>query len=365
MSLQATCQGAQLGSSRGIITMRIATIIGPSHGEVLDRPNPIAAGAFAVVRVDVAPMCTEYKAYTAGRPTEVLGHEAAGTIEAVGRPGPLRAGTRVVVTPLFGCGRCALCRRGEVIYCRQQDDPLAETGSVTGRGTYAQYLLKQDWLLLPIPEDLSTEHAAMACCGLGPTFGAMQRLAVSAFDTLLITGLGPVGLGGVINGVARGVRVVGVEGHPYRRDLALALGAEAVLDPADPGTPARIIAMTGGEGADAAIDCSGAPGAMRMLVDGLRRRGRLAFVGEGGELTLDVSRDMLRKGLTLHGSWHYSIADAPELFEVIRRSAGKIDRLITHRFPLERVRDAWELQTTGACGKVLLDPWAPQPAAAD
>ncbi|HMN60123.1 MAG TPA: hypothetical protein PJ988_07150, partial [Anaerolinea sp.] len=101
----------------------------------------------------------------------------------------------------------------------------------TGTAAYAQYLIKPDWLLLPIPEDISTEHAAMACCGLGPTFGAMQRLAVEAFDTLLICGLGPVGLGGVINAVRRGARVIGVESNPYRAQLALQLGAEIVLDP--------------------------------------------------------------------------------------------------------------------------------------
>ena len=63
----------------------------------------------------------------------------------------------------------------------------------------AQYILKQDWLLMPIPDDVSYLHGAMACCGIGPSFGAMQSMDLSAFDTILITGLGPVGLGAIVN----------------------------------------------------------------------------------------------------------------------------------------------------------------------
>ncbi len=156
----------------------------------------------------------------------------------------------------------------------------------------------------------------MACCGLGPTFGAMQTMNVSAFDTLLIAGLGPVGLGGVINGTFRGARVLAIESHPYRAALAKELGAEYVFDPTDPDTPAQIREATRGVGVDAAIDCSGNPAGQRLLIDALRRKGRMAFVGEAGDLTLHISNDMLRKGITLHGQWHFNLADAPRLFQV-------------------------------------------------
>jgi D-arabinose 1-dehydrogenase-like Zn-dependent alcohol dehydrogenase len=67
-------------------------------------------------------------------------------------------------------------------HCEHNLDPLAICGSQTGTATYAQYCIKQDWLLIPIPDDLSYEHAAMACCGLGSSFGAMQRMQVNAFS---------------------------------------------------------------------------------------------------------------------------------------------------------------------------------------
>ena len=114
--------------------------------------------------------------------------------------------------------------------------------------------------------------------------------------------------------------------------------------------------MTGGVGVDRAVDCSGAAPAHRLMIDALRRRGQAAFVGEGGELSIRVSQDMIRKGISLHGSWHYNLADTPRLMEVIERSADQLDKLITHRFPMSRVQEAWELQVTGDCGKVVLDP---------
>jgi L-iditol 2-dehydrogenase len=336
--------------------MKVAAITGPRESAVVERPDPRPHGDVAVVKIHVAPMCTEYKGYTAGRPSERLGHEAAGEVVAVDRANRVKPGDRVVVMPQTPCGRCALCLDGEYIHCQQTVDLLQATGNTSGTATYAEYVLKPDWLLVPIPDDLSDEHASMACCGLGPTFGAMQRMRVDALDTVLITGMGPVGLGGVINGVVRGARVIAVESHPYRANLARELGATAVVDPAAPTAVAQIMELTGGDGVDKAIDCSGAAAAQRLLIDATRRRGEIAFVGEGGDLTVHVSRDLLRKGLTLHGQWHWNLRDASRLMEVIRRAGARLDTLITHRFALDRVQEAWELQLTGACGKVLLLP---------
>ena len=291
-----------------------------------------------------------------GRPTDNLGHEAAGEVIEVAQSGRVKRGDRVVVMPLYACGQCALCLAGDYIYCQQGRDVLKETGQPGGTATYAEYVIKPGWLLLPLPDDLSYLHGSMACCGLGATFGAMQALQVDAFDTVLLTGMGPVGLGGVINATARGARVIAVEGHPYRRRLATELGAEVALDPADEATLPTIMALTKGVGVDKAVDCSGDASAQRLLINAARRRGQVAFVGESGALEIQVSQDMIRKGLSLRGSWHWNLADTPRMLRTLRASGAKLDRLITRTFPLERVSDAWELQLTGACGKVVLTP---------
>jgi L-iditol 2-dehydrogenase len=302
-------------------------------------------------------MCTEYKAYGAGHAWGSLGHEASGEVVEVAQPGKVEVGDRVVAMPLYPCGLCALCLTGDYIHCESCLDPLKECGCEAGTATYAQYLLKQDWLLVPIPDDMSYEHASMACCGLGPTFGAMQLMRVDAFDTVLITGMGPVGLGGVVNAVYRGARAIGVERQPYRATLAKELGAATVLNPDDEDVLDQIRHLTDGLGVDKAVDCSGAPEAQRLLIDATRRKGHVAFVGEAGDLNIRVSDDMIRKGLTLHGAWHYNLGDVPRLMQVVRDSTQLLDRMITHTFPLSEMQAAWELQLTGNCGKVILKPW--------
>lgn len=336
--------------------MQVLSITGERTCALAEKPTPRAVGEFVVVKVLAAPLCTEFKAFAAGTRTDCLGHEAAGEVVEVAQPGRVNVGDRVVVMPQSACGQCPLCLRGDSIHCRHGVDPLAATGNGAGAATYAQYLIKQDWLLVPIPDDVSTEHAALACCGLGPTFGAMQAMQVDAFDTVLITGMGPVGLGGVINGVSRGARVICVESHPYRAELAKRLGAAAVIDPQDHDALGRILALTGGEGADKAIDCAGAPQAQRLLIDATRRRGHVTFVAEAADFTLHVSSDLLRKGLTLRGQWHYNLGDAPRLMQVIRQSSTLLDAFITHTFPMSRAQEAFETQLSGHCGKIILRP---------
>lgn len=334
--------------------MKIVVITGKHRAALVEKPMPKICQDFALVKIDIAPMCTEYKAYKEGWASDTLGHEAAGVVVEVAQPGKVKVGDRVVVMPQYPCGKCPQCMTGDYIYCEQGVDPLAICGSEAGTATYAQYVIKQDWLLLPIPDGMSTEHASMACCGLGPTFGAMQRMQVNAFDTILVAGLGPVGLGAVINGVYRGAKVIGIDSQPYRAKLALELGAKCVLDPADPELLAHIIGLTGGYGVDKAMDCTAVPAAQKIAIEATRRRGQVAFVGWGGHVELG---NMVPQGLTLHGCWHWNLQDMHLFLKMIAEVGDLIDRQITHVFPMSCVQEAWELQLTGNCGKVLLKPW--------
>jgi L-iditol 2-dehydrogenase len=272
----------------------------------------------------------------------------------VAQPGKVKVGDRVVVMPQYPCGRCALCLDGDYIHCEQCVNPLAVCGSETGTATYAQFCIKQDWLLIPISDELSYDEAAMACCGLGPSFGAMQNMRVDGFDTVLIVGLGPVGLGGVVNGVYRGAKVIGVDGNKYRTRLALELGAKAVFDPADPEVVKQVKALTGGRGVDKAMDCTAVPAAQKFAIEATRRRGHVTFVGWGGRIE---TGNPVPDGKILQGSWHWNLCDTPKIMQLIRDCRALIAKQITHTFPMRRVKDAWELQLTGQCGKIMLHPW--------
>lgn len=338
--------------------MQQAAIIGERRAAIIEVPQPKAKADWVVVKVHTAPMCTEYKAFLKGDRVEYLGHEAAGEVVEIAQPGRVQVGDRVVVMPQTPCGVCALCLAGEYIHCQNTIDFAALHGSRAGSATMAQYLLKPDWLLVPIPDGVSYDHGSLACCGLGPTFGAMQRAAVTAHDTILITGLGPVGLGGVVNGVFRGARVIGVDSAAWRAQRALSLGASAVIDPTAPDALQTILAHTNGRGGDHAIDCSGVVAAHRLCIDAVRRKGTVTFVGESNADTpIRISPDLIRKGISLIGSWHYNLKDTPRLMQMITQLGPKLENLISHRFPLTQVQQAWETQVSGECAKVLLKPW--------
>ena len=116
--------------------------------------------------------------------------------------------------------------------------------------------------------------------------------------------------------------------------------------------------LTGGLGVDKAMDCSGASAAHRLMVESLRRKGQACFIGQGGDFPLGASRDMISKGIGLHGIWHYNLSHFPALIKVISQVEGQLDKFITHRFGMSQVEEAWKQQSTGDAGKVVLDPWA-------
>ena len=142
--------------------MKKAVITEKQRAEIVEVRDPVAKEDWVVVKVHVAPMCTEYKSFRDGHANAYLGHEAVGEVVEVAQPGRVAVGDRVVVMPLYPCGKCPLCLSGDYIHCQHGIDVEAFTGSQEGSGTYCQYVIKPDWLLVPIPDGVSYEHGGMA-----------------------------------------------------------------------------------------------------------------------------------------------------------------------------------------------------------
>jgi len=337
--------------------MKKVAITGVRQAEIVEAPDPQPKGEWVVVKVHAAPMCTEYKAFSEGWACSHVGHEAAGEVVATAQSGCVEVGDRVVVMPLNACGKCPLCIEGNYIHC-QSCVPFEEFhGTPEGQGTMVQYLLKPDWMLPKIPDGVSYELASLACCGLGPSFGAMQAMQVGCFDTILITGLGPVGLGAVVNALYRGARVIAVESVPWRIERARQMGVEHILDPRDEATLPMIMELTGGVGVDCALDCSGTVPAERLCIDAARRKGQVTFIGECNDpVSIWTSNDLIRKGLTVRGSWHYNLADFPKVMQIIQRSPV-IEQLISHVLPMSKIQEALELSASKETAKIILKPW--------
>ena len=328
--------------------------VGKNQARMVDAPDPQIEDDWVVVKIHAAPLCTEYHLFTSDREGESIGHEAAGEVVEVAQPGPLKVGDRVMVHPQVGCGTCYLCLQGDFIHCRSQRERYP--GMRSG-GTLAQYIAKPAWLCPALPEDIDYIHGSLGGCALGPAFNAAKRMNVSAFDTYMVTGLGPVGLGGLTVGKFRNARIIAVDPVPYRQEKAKEMGADHVLDPTDPDILDQIKDITDGKGVDKALDCSGNENAERLCIDAVARRGQIAFVGQhGAPIPISPSRDFISKGITLHGVWHWNQYDFYEMMELIRKSPI-IDKLISHVLPMSRAQEAFELCAQHKTAKVILKPW--------
>jgi len=336
-------------------TMKRAAITGVKQTLLLETPIPEPKEDWVLVKVHAVPLCTEYKGWLGGH--EYSGHEAAGEVVKVAQPGKVKVGDRVVVMPGAPCGKCSYCISGEYIHCQHMVNTTEFSGLKHGGDTHVQYLIKQDWLLVPIPDGISYERASLACCGLGPTFGAMENMNVNAMDTVLITGGGPVGLGGVVNAKYRGARTILVERIPYRQQKAKELGADLVLDPDDPDIRSKVMEFTDSTGVDACLEAAGVIEAQRLCMDVTRRKGQIALIGECGEdLAIKASPDFIRKGIVLMGQWHYNLNGTFKIMKVICESPV-VEKLITHVFPMSRIQEALEISASHNCVKIILKPW--------
>lgn len=334
--------------------MKAVEITGENACEIVDVPDPRVRGHYVKIRIHSAPLCNESDHYAAGLQVRDLGHEAAGEVVEVGEKSRVKVGQRVALMPTHSCGECYLCMKGDYIHCTSSVDSLELCHSETGTSTIAEYCIQQDRLTLPIPDDISYDHAAMACCALAPSFRACKLMQVSSYDTVLVAGLGAIGLGACINALYRGARVLALEMRPYRVELAKKLGVEAVIDPTGEDAMEQILELTHGKGADKVIETTDNPDSPPFLIKAVRGRGEITFISWSGDIPV---RGIVGKGLHVHGAWHWNhIIDAPEMLGLIRNSGDRLDTYITHKFPMSQIKDAWDLQLSGECGKVILHP---------
>lgn len=272
------------------------------------------------------------------------GHEFAGRIVLTG-PGvrDLRPGQLVMVYHVAGCGQCEVCRTGYLIHCRS---PYRRAHGNQRDGGHAPYVLVDAVTAVAAPDGFSATDASLLGCGFGTAYEGLNMIDMTGRDEVLVVGLGPVGLASAM--VARGLgarRVVGAETSQGRRIWAERLGLfDAVTDPAD--VPYN--AFT------ASVDASGAASGRLLAVRALRSWGRCAFLGEGGDITLDVSADLLHKQVTLTGSWVTSVPNMAKCARLLASRGMHPEAVVEHRLPLREADYAYKLAVDRSTGKVCL-----------
>jgi threonine dehydrogenase-like Zn-dependent dehydrogenase len=334
--------------------MQAVELLGSRRLRLTEVLPPTPEPGDALLRVRASGICGSdlHGLYRPDRAVPCIpGHEIVGEV-VTGPPGSgLEAGQRVVVFPKEHCGRCRLCLQGMAIYCRS-----GRTLGFSRDGGDAEQVAAPVNCCFPIPDDITDEQAALSldCIGL-PYHILKTRLAVSPPETVVVVGLGPIGLAFTRMAAFLGARVFGVDVNPLRLDLARDLGAADALHGSETDVRAAVLEATEGEGADVVCECAGADAAARLALDLPRVGGRFAFVGENGSATISPSQHFLRKELTAVGGTCGNLAEYPALWRCIRAGLQP-ERLITHRFALEEAAEAFRRFDAGETGKVVLTP---------
>ena len=344
--------------------MRGAVFTGNRTVEIQKFPDPAPGPGEVVLEIKASGMCgSDLKFYRAapgemqkalglGEVTEplVAGHEPCGVVAAVGAgvtERQARVGQRVMDHHYCGCGVCQHCRAGWSQLCAEG----FVVYGVTAHGAHASHMKVPARTLVELPDELSFQTGAAIACGTGTAYGALRRINLSGRDTLAVFGQGPVGLSATQLGVAMGARVLALDTNPERRELAKKFGADQVIDPAADDPVAVLKQLTHGVGVDLAIDCSSAEAARSAAIKATRTWGTVCLVGEGGSLTIDVSTDMLRRQLTLVGSWTFSTVIQAECARFVADRAIDVDSLFTQHYSLDQATAAYELFDTQSTGK--------------
>ena len=284
------------------------------------------------------------------------GHEPCGVILARGAGVSKRHapdGGRFMVHHYAGCETCPDCRGGWSQLCKV--GPMQVYG-VTGHGAHAAYIKVPAFTLVSLPEEISFEAGAAISCGTGTAYGALRRMHMTGGKTLVVFGQGPVGTSGTILGKAMGLRVIAVDISNDRLKLAKEVGADDTVNAAKKDAVEEIRKLTGGQGAHYALESSASPEARVAAVRCLRTWGTACYVGEGGTMTLDVSPDMLRRQVTLMGSWTFSTHIQDECTRFIADNGVAIDKLITDRWKLKDAAKAYVKFDKQQMGKGMLLP---------
>jgi L-iditol 2-dehydrogenase len=317
--------------------------------------TPVLAEGESLVRITAVGLCgSDLHWYDEGgigdaRITHPIvgGHEMAGVVV-----GGALDGVRVAIDPAIPCHRCDLCMRGHPNLCRA----LAFAGHATRDGGLQRYLAWPTARLYPLPEALSDADGAMLE-PLGVAVHAVDLGHIPLGASVAVIGCGPIGL--LLVQVARAAgaaRVLAADPLAHRRLAAGQRGADEVLDPADDGYAARLAGFTAGQGVDVAFEIAGTDPAIAAAMDVVRPGGRVVLAGipstETSAFPASVAR---RKGLT--------IALVRRMKEVYPRAAalvvaGLVDvrGLVSHRFPLTEVNDAFETAVARQGLKVIVEP---------
>jgi L-iditol 2-dehydrogenase len=340
---------------RGVNDVRLETVPVPEIG-----PGEL------LVRVHTCGVCgTDLKKIAAGSHSapRIFGHETSGVVAAVGAGvRQFEPGDRVVVFHHIPCQHCYYCRNKTFAQCETYKKVGCTAGFEPSGGGFAEYVRVMAWIVdqgtVKIPQGVSFEQA----CFVEPVNTCMKgikALRLERGETVLVIGQGPIGI--ILSVLARraGARVVTSDLYPERLKIAKSLGFEETVDASREDANGYVREQTEGRGADAVVLAVGANGLILPAMDAARPGGRVLLFAQTqhGEVSVDPAAICVDEK-ALVGSYSASVDLQEESVRFVMNREMDLERLISHRFPLEESAQALELAAhpQPASMKIVIQP---------
>jgi len=343
----------------GELPMKALVYRGPGFKALEDRPQPtLQAPGDAIVKITKTTICgTDLHILKGDVPTctpgRILGHEGVGIVDSVG-PGvtSVKPGDHVLISCISSCGKCDYCRRGMYSHCRSGGWILGHTID----GTQAEYVRipHADTSLYRIPEG-ANEEALVLLSDILPTgfeCGVLNG-KVQPGGTVAIVGAGPIGLATILTAqFFSPSQIIMIDVDDNRLDMARRFGATATINSARENAVAKAMALTDGMGADTVVEAVGIPATFELCQDLVAPGGTIANVGVHGKKT----------DLHLEKLWAHNITittrlvdtvTTPTLLKAVVSRKLEPGVLVTHRFTLDRILDAYDTFGRAAETKAL------------
>jgi L-iditol 2-dehydrogenase len=308
--------------------------------EISEMPVPAVGAGDVLVRVEACGICgSDVHGYdgSSGRriPPIVMGHEAAGTVAAVGAGVEgYSAGDRVTFDSTVYCGECAFCKRGEMNLCDNRQVIGVSCGDYRRHGAFAEYVVVPQRILYHLPEGISFAEAAMLEAASVALHGVRLSGAAGG-ETALVIGAGMIGLLTLQAARAAGcARVLIADVDETRLNMAKQVGADEVLHASGADLLAQVMKLTERRGVDLVFEAVGRNETVAGAVDCTRKGGTATLIGNiQPEVTLPLQKVVTRQ-LRLQGSCASS-GEYPQAIELIASGKINVKPLITAIAPLE------------------------------
>jgi L-iditol 2-dehydrogenase len=331
--------------------------------EVVDLPRPEIAPDEVLVRVGACGICGSdvhgYDGSTGRRiPPLVMGHEAAGAVEAVGRKVvQFKPGDRVTFDSTISCGECPFCREGRINLCDNRQVLGVSCGDYRRHGAFAEYVSVPARIVYRLPDEFPLEHAALIEA-VSVAVHAVKLASPSASDDVAVIGSGMIGL--LIIQVLRDLgcrRVIAVDVDEGRLAIAMRLGATDSINAKNADSIAEVRRLTCERGVDASWEVVGTSATVQTAIGCVRKGGAVTLVGNVSphvEIPLQV---VVSRELTLYGSCASS-GEYPESIKLMDSGAVDVRPLISAKISLEEAPQMFERLYAREPGlmKVVIEP---------